>query len=164
MADNQRNANEGKLYKSTLLYVWPVLIAGVVAAVSLVKQGMEGLRIYPVEAEDPFRFIAGYLPIALAAAIVVGMLVVIIKNSNRRVGITPQFVLYKKGGGKMQKLQWNRLSISVPYVQHPGIFSRASITDGKNYISIEKYFFKEFDEICQVLKETREAVQRGDFD
>lgn len=159
---NASSANEGTLYKSSLKNLIPWALAGYVSASILVREGLLGLKMYPVESEDPFRYISGYAPLVVAGLIFVGITALIAMNANRRVGITDRFLLYRQGHGKAVKLPWGKLSIQTPFVKNPGMLSRASVTDGKKTITIEKFFFPDFIDICHALKDARNAARVRD--
>ena len=154
---NKNYTSEGKLYKSSLRLLWPVAIVGYVTSVLLILEGQKGLKIYPAVGEDPFRYIAGHLPILIAVLIAAGVTFLLIRYSSRRIGISPNFFLYRQGQGKINRLPWDRISILAPYASNPGIFSVARVTDGKTTINIEKFFYPEFTQICEELKDARKA-------
>lgn len=150
---------EGKLYKSTLKKLIPWALAGYASAGVLVREGLLGLKMYPVESEDPFRYISGYAPLVVSSLIFIGITALLLLNANRRIGISDRFFLYRQGTGKTTKFPWSKISIQTPFSNKPGMFSRASVTDGNKTITIEKFFFPDFLEICHELKDARNQAR-----
>ncbi|MDO5295532.1 MAG: hypothetical protein Q4F00_02670 [bacterium] len=155
------DVGEGMLYNSSLRQLLPMFIIGYIASVFLIYQGFQGLRIYPAETGDAFRYIAGFVPLILGAVIIIALTALLIKNHGRRVGLSKTYFLYRSGYGGMKKMTWKTVSISTPIGQEMNFFSVAIITDGKTSVQIEKCFFPDFIEICQNIHDLSKVARRS---
>ncbi len=144
-----------RVFRADLRSFW--LLAGIAAPfiVALVSMGSFGLKVFPPEARDPFRFLAGYLPIGLAVACALGLTGVYVKNARRRIGTSPTHFLYSAGPGEPTAIRWENVVFSGPRPDHKPLFPSALVADGQIFIRFEKFFFPDFDEICEIIQKSR---------
>lgn len=148
-----------KLYKGSLRNLWLLSLFSLPPMAALVYLGLQGLRFFPVEAEDPMRYVAGHLPIGVAATLALGMSTLFAMNFNRRVGTHPTWLLYQPRPGRMIKIRWEDLLFTPPRPDLKTAFPVALFSDGRHFFQIERFFFPDFQEICEVVQQTRDSIR-----
>ncbi len=153
-----------RVFRADLRSFW--MLAGIAAPfiVALTSMGSFGLKVFPAEARDPFRFLAGYLPIGMATLSALGLVGIFVKNARRRIGTSPTHFLYSAGPGEPTAIRWENVVFSGPRPDRRPLFPSALVADGRVFIRFEKFFFPDFDEICEIIQKSRAAAGSKDLE
>ena len=154
---------EQRVYRANMKNWW--LLSGIALpfVCLLTRSGLKGLQAFPPEAQDPFRYLAGYLPLVLAAASVIGLGILFLSNQNRRIGVSPTHFLYSQGKTEPLALRWEDVIFKGPRLDQKELFPTAMVSDGTSFVRFEKFFFPEFQEICDIVTAARRAASRKDL-
>lgn len=147
-----------RVFRSSLKSFW--LLCGIAApfALFLIYMGTQGLRYFPPEAEDPFRILAGYVPLAVAGCCILGLGFIFMKNARRGILVHPLYLVYKAPGREVQ-FRWEDVLFTPPRPDQKPLFPTAMVSDGTTFVRFEKFFFPEFEEICRIIADTKRAVR-----
>ncbi len=158
-----RTGPKERIFHVSLRNFW--LLCGIAAPfiVALLNMGRFGLIAFPPESGDPFRYLTGYLPILFAVVCITGLTTVYLKNSRRRIGVSPKYFLYLEGKGQPVHIRWENVLFSGPRPDQRKLFPSALVCDGKTFIRFEKFFFPEFEEICEIIVETKKKLSQQDL-
>lgn len=146
----------GQVYKASVKFLYLILVIILVCDFYLVRMGLSGLREFPAEAEDPFRFIAGFMPIIVAVFATLLVLGLIIANFRRKIGINASHFVYS-GGRKVVKMLLSQAVVSTPHTKKR-LFDATTISDGSSLVQFERIFFPDYDEICKIISERKELL------
>ncbi len=160
----EAQAPKARIFRASLRNFW--LLAGIAAPflAALASIGSFGLKVFPVEARDPFRFVTGYLPLLLAATCALGLVFIYFKNARRRIGTSPTHFLYSTGRGEPIPIRWENVLFSGPRPDQKPLFPSALVCDGKIFIRFEKFFFPDFEEICEIIQQSRTAAGKKELE
>lgn len=151
-----------RVFKVNLKNFW--VLCGIAApfVLALTYMGRQGLIFFPVEAQDSFRYLAGYAPLATAGACVMGLLYTFAKNATRRIGVSPAYFLYHAPGKQVQ-FRWEDVMFTPPRPDQKPLFPTALVSDGTQFVRFEKFFFPEFEQICQTITNAKAAIRHEDI-
>ena len=156
---------EGKLYDLSFRKIMPIFIVGYSVSLFVIYQGLQKIKLYPAVSDpyDPMhcRYTLGFLPIIIAILIIGLLTKIILKNKGRRIGITKSYFLYRNKRGSMEMMPWETVVLNAPIEHDVNFNSIATITDGKNTVQIEKYYYKDFEEICQHIQNFSKAARQN---
>ena len=143
------------IYKASMKYFFFSLVPAVPAVCCLGYYGIDTLKKIPAEAEDPFRFISGYLPIIMAVLCFIALIAVFVLNFRRKVGISSTHFIYTNGLKKPVAMTWKDLIANFPQVPKKSLFEHFSISDGKASVQLERFFFPDYDVICENITKNK---------
>ncbi|MCR5661919.1 MAG: hypothetical protein K6G50_07300 [bacterium] len=145
------------IYKASMKYYFYSLVPAVPAVCCLGYYGLDTLKKIPPEAEDPFRFISGYLPILLALLCFIALIGVFVLNFRRKVGINASHFIYTNGFSKPVAMTWKDLIANFPQVSEKKLFDHFAISDGKASVQLERFFFPDYDTICEAITQHKKT-------
>lgn len=153
-----------KTYPVNLKNFWVLCCVATPFVVALTYMGAQGLRYFPVEAQDPFRFLAGYAPLITAGACVAGLAYTFVKNAGRKIEVSPGYFLYSSPGHKEPtQMRWEDVIFTPPRPDQKPMFPTALVSDGTSFVRFEKFFFPEFEQLCQTINKAKAAVRHEDI-
>lgn len=161
--DFARTGPKERVFKVSLRNFW--LLSGIATPfiVALIGMGRFGLMAFPAETGDPFRFLTGYLPILVSVICFGGLLITFARNARRRIGVSPKYFLYLEGKGQPIHIRWEDVLYSGPRPDQRNLFPSALVSDGKNFIRFEKFFFTDFEEICEIIQTAKDNLNRNEI-
>jgi len=163
VVDFARTGPKERVFRVSLRNFW--LLCGIAAPfiVALIGMGRFGLMAFPPESGDPFRFLTGYLPILLSVVCLAGLTTVYARNVRRRIGVSPKYFLYLEGKGQPVHIRWEDVLFSGPRPDQRKLFPSALVCDGKTFIRFEKFFFPDFEEICETIQTTKKNLSHKEL-
>ena len=99
--------------------------------------------------------IAGYLPIAIGAVILIIGAALLLKGLNQYIVITPQSLAYQKGKSTFKE-DWDKLVYRAPHYAKKRLRAFHIGTENK-LVRIDAFFFPKFDTLLEVIKVAKES-------
>jgi drug/metabolite transporter (DMT)-like permease len=147
-------STEGKAkeFRPDLKNLFVLAALGLLCAAWLTYFGLDSLKKNPLP-DDPVRFLAGYLPLGVAALIVLLVPIVFSFYASRTIVITPRSFILRRGRAEAE-IPWNKAVFKPPRgKKKKNLMDRALISDGVSlFVTFERFFFRDFDLICEVIE------------
>jgi hypothetical protein len=119
-----------------------------------------GLTQYKIMKYDDGSFPPGWLfyllPWGVSGLLVLGLLVLFLESHGRKVVLTPKNLECLKGEEAIFKVSYNNLSFTPPR-QDQKRFRSALLSDGRNFMRIDEFFWPDFDLMVEVILEARKS-------
>ena len=134
-------------------------IALVVGLVGTSVSMMAGRRFIEVD----ILFLS-LIPILLALGILGILIVAFKRNYGRCVTLSPTNFTYDAGNGKPVEMGWRDFQY-ICNLQKPqkSLMDKAIITDGRHHVTLERFFFSDYDRMCQNIQRIRQHFQERSF-
>ncbi len=139
---------------------WFWLVAGLGLAVAgyLASLGLWGLRVIPPQMHEPdLRFLVGYLPLALAAVLLLSLIPLARMRGAREWELV-------RSGLKMHRhrgayvFRWEQVRIFPRRRGH--LLDNVTISDGHRDARVYRMFLPSYDRFCRLVADTARRVAR----
>jgi hypothetical protein len=103
------------------------------------------------------HILLGYLPLCLGILIIFWIVISFSRNSGKEIVITPLTITLKHRG-REKIISWDNIMFKPP-ADNRRRFRKASVSNAKENIVIEEFYFPDFELIMEVIKAARESRQ-----
>ncbi|MCL5773991.1 MAG: hypothetical protein M1536_06380 [Firmicutes bacterium] len=142
-----------KVFKAKMGKFFIFSLLAIASAAWLIYYGYKMLIFF--KNDELFKTVYCYIPIGMGGLIIFLLIINFFANLGKTIVITPD-AFYYKHFGKEFAVDWKNISFTPPQVSKKR-FRSAAVSDGKNLIRFDDFFFPQFETIVEVIKMAREA-------
>lgn len=145
-------ANFTRFYLLTIL---PVLIGAY-----LIYTALYNYKLFPGNDMFLTTFFCG-IPMFFGIIIISAILVLVIKNRNKHIIVTPELFIFSDGKNQF-KASWKNLILTHPKKKKG--FRQAIFSDGVNFGKLDSFFYSNFDLILEIVNVAKESKREETFE
>ena len=142
-----------KVFRSSLKWLAIHSIIPVIIAFVLIKVGRHYTDVFV--ADQLKQILLGYLPFGLGILTIFCIVLTFFKNIGREIVITPLTITLKHGRHE-KIISWDNI-IYKPSIDNRKRFKKVLVSNGKQNIVIEEFYFPDFEVVVEVIKAAKES-------
>ncbi|MGM9998418.1 MAG: hypothetical protein ACI38Q_03330 [Candidatus Bruticola sp.] len=112
---------------------------------------------------DAEAIIIGSIPILLAVACIVMLIMAYSIFRDRTIILTPTHLIYDDSRKKIINMAWKNFQTATEIKPTKSIFDHTTVSDGQNSFVIERFFFPKYDKLCTDIKTVRRLAKKQDI-
>ncbi|MFH1453607.1 MAG: hypothetical protein ABIH00_06475 [Armatimonadota bacterium] len=134
----------------------------IILSVYLISKGLQNIKIFNAAKDLTSVITLGGLPVLVGTAILVVIISLFMSNKTKTVTISRDFLKISLRG-KCCNIEWGDL---IFYSTPPGKknFKQLTLTDGKNLIRVDEFFYPEYKFLHRFLSNLKEQKRREPID
>lgn len=153
-------AKKEKKFKADFTKFYILIILPILVGIYLIYVGLYNFKLFPGNDITLTVFFCG-IPFFMGAVIVFSIGMLIFKNRNKFIIITPQSLTFIDGKNKFTTV-WKNLILTHPKSKKG--FRQAIFSDGNNFGKLDSFFYPNFDLILEVVDAAKEGAREESFE